>query len=312
MQASSSRTVGNALCGVPRHERRTTERPIRMCVPRGGVEQADVASSAITLTASVKPGAIAAVTGICKRFVPVVSTICRLLDEPIVVAGDHGQGRLSAPNDLGLGRVAGLELPAIDQRSNRCGSSSPETVSFNSRAIVLPKRSVPAGTDDVRAAFGQLERLPGRAVGGRGKRMLLDQFLAGCLRRPSACRKTFSEQFLRAGPIGGIGRRYADVERSRPPGTPAGSFPVRSRSRGWRPSLRAARIAIATGRSPRMSGRRKTPVRRWGWRNGPRRGRRSSRWPPAGCPSWYLTFTPAKGRSWGSTARSVPSMISPR
>ena len=101
-------------------------------------------------------------------------------DEPIGMAGDHGQGRGFPPNDLGLGRVAGLEV-ACDRpaSSNRCGSSSPETVSDSSPAMVLPKRSVPVARTTYVAALGQFERLAGRAVGGRGQRMLLNQFLAG-------------------------------------------------------------------------------------------------------------------------------------
>ena len=111
-----------------------------------------------------------------------------------------------------------------------------------SPAIVLPKRSVPVARMTYVAAFGQFERSAGRAVGCRGQRMLLDQFLAGCLRPLAVFPEDLQDSVFPRLAVGGVGvvTRTSNVS---PSTTPAGSFPGRSKSRAWRPSRRAARIA---------------------------------------------------------------------
>ena len=158
-----------------------------------------------------------------------------LLDEPVGVAGDHGQGRLSPPDDLCLGRFAGLELRAIDQQQQPLRIVVAGDGQFQPAGNGIAEAIGSRRTDEVLAAFGQLERLSGRAIGCRGKRMLLNQFLAG-----GFADLVLPEDLQRAVFPSLADRRRRASSRghrtSRPPRIPAGSFPGRSRSRAWRPS----------------------------------------------------------------------------
>ena len=134
-----------------------------------------------------------------------------LLDEPIAVAGDYGQGRLPAPNDLCFGRVAGLESRAIDQQQQ-----TPRIVVAGDGQLQLAgdhiAEAIGTGrTQVVLAAFGQLERLSRRTIGCRGKRMLRDQLLAGGF-ADVVLPENLQQEFFRAGPICGVARLQADIE----------------------------------------------------------------------------------------------------
>ena len=134
-----------------------------------------------------------------------------LLEESIAVARDHGQGRPSPPNDLCLSRVAGLELRAIDQQQQPLRIVVAGNGQVQSTGNPIAEAIGSRRTDDERAAFGQLERLPHRAIACRGKRIFCDQFLAGRL-ADMVLPHDLQEQFFRAWPIGGVESLHADIE----------------------------------------------------------------------------------------------------